>query len=91
MAGFCLCLKSLPEAKLKSVGLMTLAEDILKQPSIDCVIRLLVSTLTQIYNKNEQAKQGKIQNVQLEEKMSVRKCNGARCSRRYKVLKTFRA
>ena len=37
VADFCPCLKSLPEAKVKNFGLVLLAEDISKQPSIDSV------------------------------------------------------
>jgi hypothetical protein len=36
------CSKNHPKTKLKSLGLMVLAEDILRQPSIDCIKRLLV-------------------------------------------------
>jgi hypothetical protein len=35
---FCTCLKILLEAKLKSLGLMALAEEISKQPSIDSAV-----------------------------------------------------
>jgi hypothetical protein len=37
VATFCPCVKNLPEAKLKSLGLMDLAGDFSKQSSIDCV------------------------------------------------------
>ena len=37
----CPCLKSLPEAKMKRFGLILLAEELSKQPSIDCVMWLL--------------------------------------------------
>jgi hypothetical protein len=43
----------LPEAKLKSYGLMALAVEISKQPSIDQVAWLLMTTLRQIYNEME--------------------------------------
>ena len=33
---FCSCLKNLPEAKLKTFGLIALAEEISRQPNIDC-------------------------------------------------------
>ena len=36
-AAFQLCLKSLPEAKVKKFGLIPLAEEISKQPTIDSV------------------------------------------------------
>jgi hypothetical protein len=74
VAAFCPCLTSplhkkrnLSEAKLKSFGLMTLAE-ISRQPNIDSVLWLLVVTLMQIYNEKEQAEHGKMQNVEFEEK-----------------------
>jgi hypothetical protein len=39
MAAFCPCpKKNLPEAKLKSFGLMVLAEEISRQPSIKSVM-----------------------------------------------------
>lgn len=53
--------KNLPEAKLKSFRLMVLAEEISTQPGIDCVMWLLVVTL--MHNENEEAIQGKIENV----------------------------
>ena len=51
---------------------MALAEEISREPRIDCVI-----TLMQIYNEKEQTKQGKIPNVQFKKKKSAlhRKCN----------------
>ena len=48
VAAFCPCPKSLPEAKVKSFGLILLAEEISKQPSIDSVMWLLVLTLMKI-------------------------------------------
>ena len=60
MAGFCPCPKYLPEVKLKSFGLMALAEEVSRQISIDSVTWLLEISLTQIYNEKEPAKQGKI-------------------------------
>ena len=59
---------------MKSYGQIALAEDISKQTSTDCVMWLLVASLMQICNQKEQAEQGKIQNIQLEEKRSTRKC-----------------
>ena len=56
-AAFCSCLKSLPEAKLKSFGLIVFAEEISRQPSVDCVVWLLVASLMQIFNVKEQAEQ----------------------------------
>lgn len=40
VAAFCPCLKKkyLSESKLKSFGLMTLAEEISRQPDIDCCV-----------------------------------------------------
>ena len=45
-----------------------MAKEISKQPSNDSVVWLLTFTLTNMYNKEEQTKQGKIQNVQYEVK-----------------------
>lgn len=45
---------------MKSFGLIPLAEEISKQPSIDSAVWLLVLTLMKIYNEKEQAEQGKI-------------------------------
>lgn len=73
MVTFYPCSKSLPKAKLKHFGLIMLSEDISKQSSVDCVMWLLVASLIQIYNEQEQIKQGKTQNVQLEENRGTRK------------------
>ena len=54
------CPKNLPEAKVKSFGLIPLEEEISKQPGIDSVIWLLVITLMEIYNEKKKAVQGKI-------------------------------
>ncbi|KAL6053809.1 hypothetical protein STEG23_030631 [Scotinomys teguina] len=59
---------------------MVLAEEISKHPSMDSVMWLLVITFIEIYNEKEKVEQGKIQNVQFEEKMSTRKYNGAKSS-----------
>ena len=53
---------------MKNFGLNLLVEKISKQPSIDSVVWLLVVTLMKIYNEEEQAEQGKLQNVKFEEK-----------------------
>ena len=66
VAAFCPCSKSLPETKLKRFGLIPLAEEISKHPSIDSVIWLLIFMLIKIYNEKEQA----------EEKRNIRKRNG---------------
>ena len=52
---FLSCLKSLSEDKVKNFGLIPLAEEISKQPSIDSVLWLLIVTLVKIYNEKEQA------------------------------------
>jgi hypothetical protein len=39
---------------------------------------LLVITLTQIYDEKEQSEQGKVQNVQFEDKGGTKKYNGAK-------------
>jgi hypothetical protein len=43
LIAFCPCSKRLPETKLKSFGLIPLAEEISKQPSIDSVVWLVIS------------------------------------------------
>lgn len=45
VAAFCPFPKNLPQAKSKTVGLMVLAEDILRHPSNDYVMLLLMVTL----------------------------------------------
>lgn len=54
ITAFCPCLKNLLEAKLKSFGLISLTE-ILRQTNIDSATWLLVITLMQACNENEQA------------------------------------
>ena len=61
------------EAKVKSFGLISLAEEISKQPSIDTALWILVLSLMKTYSEKEQAEQGKLQKVKLEEKKSTRK------------------
>ena len=51
--------KGLPETNMKRFGLIPLAEEISKQPSIDSVMWLLVITIVQFYYEKKQAKQGK--------------------------------
>jgi hypothetical protein len=46
--------QNLHEAKLKSFGLISFAEEISRQPNIDSVTWLVVITLMQIYNEKEQ-------------------------------------
>jgi hypothetical protein len=48
IATFCPSPKNLPEAKLKSFGLMSLAEEISRQPRIDSVMWLITASLMQI-------------------------------------------
>ena len=55
-----------------------MAEEISRQPSVDSVAWLLVVTFMQIYNEKEQAGQGKMQDVQFEEKRGTRECKGAK-------------
>ena len=55
---------------MKSFGLIPLAEEISKQPTIDSIVCLLMVTLMKIYNENEQTKQSKLQNVNFEEKLN---------------------
>lgn len=63
IACFCLHTKNFPEAKLKSYGLISLAEEVQRQPDIDSVVWLLVMTLMQICNKKGQPEQKEMQNV----------------------------
>ena len=51
VVAFCSSPKSLPEAKVKSFGLISSAEEISKQSSIDSVRWILVLTLMKIHNK----------------------------------------
>ena len=53
MVTFSPCLKSLPEANMKSFGLIPLAEEISKQPSIDSGVCLPVLTLVKIHNEKK--------------------------------------
>ena len=77
--------------KVKSFGLIPSAEEIPKQPGIDSVVGLLVVSLMKIYNEKEQAEQGKLQNVNFEEKKSTRKWNGAKsCVRGDKLIKKLK-
>ena len=70
----------LHEAQLKTFRLMALTEEISGQPSIGSVLWLLEIILMQICNEKEQAKQGKLQNVQFEEERNARKCHGEKSS-----------
>ena len=47
-------LNSMPEATLRRFGLMSLPEEIPKQPSIDYIVPILVVTLMRIYDEQEQ-------------------------------------
>ena len=44
---------NLPEARLMTIGLVELAEEISRKPSIVCAMQLIVVSLTQINNENE--------------------------------------
>ena len=46
---------------MKSSELIVIAGEILKQPSLYCVVWLLVFTLMKSYKEKEQAEQGKMQ------------------------------
>lgn len=56
MAAICSSLKSLPVGK-KNFGFIALEEEILKQPSIDCIMWVVVVTILKIYNERGQAEQ----------------------------------
>ena len=75
---FCPCPKSLPEAKVKSFGLILLTEEVSNQLSIYSALWMLVVTLMKICNVKEQAEQGKSQNVNFEEKKNTRKWDRAK-------------
>ena len=47
VAAFCLCLKSLPEAKVKRFRLIALTKEVSKQPGINSIVQLLKLTLIQ--------------------------------------------
>jgi hypothetical protein len=70
-ATFCLCPKSLPEAKLSIYGLIKLAEDISKPPSIDSILGFLVLLWKSVMKRHKLSKE-KIQNVQFEEERNTR-------------------
>ncbi|KAL6034459.1 hypothetical protein STEG23_019827 [Scotinomys teguina] len=74
---FALVLES-ARGKVKRFGLIALAKEISKQSSIDSVMWLLVFILRKMYNEKEQGEEGKIQNVQIEEKRDTTKWNGAK-------------
>lgn len=74
VAAFCPCLKNMPEAKLEGFVLISVAEEFLRQPYIDCVMWLLVVTLIQIYKKKRsQAKRNK--SMHFEKSKNYKKCN----------------
>ena len=78
VAAFRPCLKSLPEATLKSLGSMVVAKDTSKQPNIDSAMWLVVFTPMKIYNQKEHAGQVKNTNCIVQGEMSIRKWNGAK-------------
>lgn len=57
VAAFCPSPKYMTDAKLKSCGLSVLAEEITRQPNIDCLVWLLMTTLIEIYNEKELSKE----------------------------------
>lgn len=61
---FCLFLKSLSEAKLKSLRLTTLSRNF-KQLNVDFLIGVLAFTVMKINKGKKQAEQGKIKNLLL--------------------------
>ena len=67
VAAFCICLKSLPEAKVKRFILIALTKEVSKKPSIDFVLwfTLMKSILMKC---SKLRKEKKIQNVQFETK-----------------------
>ena len=69
---------------MESFELTALAEEISRQPSINCVAWLLVATLIQIYSEKEQVEQGKRQGVQFEDKAAPGSVN--RCKKKSLML-----
>ena len=61
--------KKLFEAKLKNYELTALTGEISRQPSIDHIDWLLVASLMQICNEQEQAEQGKTQKYSLRQRL----------------------
>lgn len=57
---FLTCPKTLPEAKLKSFGLMVLAEEIVKLYSIDSVMWLFLFTLRRLKRNKLSKEKGKM-------------------------------
>lgn len=57
---------------MKSFGLISLAEEITRQPNSNLAVWLLI-TLLQVYNEKEKAGQKEIQNTQFVEKKIIRK------------------
>lgn len=67
------CPKNHPEAKLKHLGLISLAEELPRETNIDSAVWLWEISLLQINNEKEQAKHKETQKVQFEDKMSTGK------------------
>lgn len=63
MTVFCPCPENLPETKLKSNTLISLVGEVLRQPNINSVLWLLVTTHIQVCNGKEQLGQKEIQSV----------------------------
>ena len=78
VAAFYPCPKSLPEAEVKSFGLIPLAEEMSKHPGIDSVMCLLVVALIKIYNEKGKAEQGKLQNIKSKKKGFTKNWHGAK-------------
>lgn len=55
--------ENLPDVRLKQLGLIVLAGEILRHSSIDAAMGLLVVTLKQICNKKEKAERGKLKEM----------------------------
>lgn len=60
MAAFCPGQKLLTEAKLKNFELISLAEEISREPNVDSVVQLLAVTHMLLCNGREQAGQNKM-------------------------------
>lgn len=67
---FSSCLKNKSEAKVKRLRLIALAKEMSKQYRLCCVVHSYEECFNE---KKKQAKQGKIQNVYLEDKQRINK------------------
>lgn len=74
VAAFCSSHKNLPEAKLKSNGLISSAQEISRQSNMGSVMWLLI-TFVPVNSVKERASQKEVQKLQSEEKENTTKLN----------------